>query len=116
MRVPPRSLVSLAVLGGAIATALAVSMSAGGRAPATTTPADSWRGLVGGERAPVFTGQRSIVVLRTPSVAQRLQYVRYATEAQERAWTSQAAAAQQQVLTILSLHGISVQPEFSYQR
>jgi hypothetical protein len=116
MRVPPRSLPSLVVLAGAVATALVVSMAAGGRAPATGVSAESWRGLVGGERAPVVTGGRSIVVLRTPSVAQRLRYVRYATEAQERSWTSQAAAAQQQVLTTLSLHGIPVQPDFSYQR
>jgi hypothetical protein len=116
MRVPRRSLPSLIVLAGAVAVALAVSVSAGGRAPAPVVAADAWRGLVGGERAPVANGQRSIVVLRTPSVADRLQQVRYATEAQERSWTSQAAAAQQQVLTTLSLHGIPVQPDFSYQR
>jgi hypothetical protein len=116
MRVPPRSLPSLVVVAGAVVVALFVSMSAGGREPATGISADAWRGLVGGERAPVVTGQRSIVVLRTPSVAQRLDHVRYATEAQERSWTSQAAAAQQQVLTTLNLHGIYVQPDFSYQR
>src|SRR5205823_12957519 len=116
MRVPPRSLPSLAVVAGAVGIALVVSMSAGGRAPASRLSPDAWRGLVGGERAQVITGQRSIVVLRPPSVARRLLYVRYATEAQERAWTSQAAAAQQQVLTTLSLHGISVQPDFSYER
>ena len=116
MRVPRRSLPSLVVLAGAVATALVVSMSAGGREPAKRISADAWRGLVGGERAQVFTGQRSIVVLHTPSVADRLRHVRYATEAQERSWTSQAAAAQQQVLTTLSLHGIPVQPDYTYQR
>jgi minor extracellular serine protease Vpr len=117
MRVPRRSLPSLIiVVAGAVATALVLSMSAGGREPATGISPDAWRGLVGGERAAVVTGQRSIVILRTPSVAQRLQHVRYATEAQERSWTSQAAAAQQQVLTTLALHGIPVQPEYTYQR
>jgi hypothetical protein len=116
MRVPRRSLPSLLVLAGAVAVALAVSVAAGGRSPAPILSADAWRGLVGGERAPVVTGQRSIVVLRTPSVAERLTQVRYATEEQERSWTSQAAAAQQQVLTTLSLHGIPVQPDFTYER
>ena len=50
----------------------------------------SWRGLVGGPRSAVPSGQRMIVVLHTPSVAQRLAKVKYATEAQERSWTSQA--------------------------
>jgi hypothetical protein len=116
MRMPPRSIPALIVLVGALAVTLVVSMAAHGREPAAAGTADAWRGLVGGERAPVIIGQRSIVVLRTPSVAQRLQHVHYATEAQERSWTSQAAAAQQQVLTILNIHGIAVQPEFSYQR
>lgn len=57
-----------------------------------------------------------IVVLSTPSVAQRIAHVRYATEAQERIWTSQAFAAQQQVLTTLAAEGISVRPDFSYAR
>ena len=39
---------------------------------------------------PCRPGSASIVVLHTPSVAQRLAKARYATEAQERAWTAQA--------------------------
>jgi len=57
-----------------------------------------------------------IVLLRTPSVAQRLAKLRFATEAQERVWTSQAFAAQQQVLTTLAAEGITVRPDFSYSR
>jgi subtilisin family serine protease len=57
-----------------------------------------------------------IVVLHTPSVAQRLAKAKYATEAQERSWTSQAYAAQQQVLTTLATLGITVHPDFSYSR
>jgi len=57
-----------------------------------------------------------IVVLNTPSVAQRLAKAKYATEAQERSWTSQAYAAQQQVLTTLATLGVTVHPDFSYSR
>ena len=55
-------------------------------------------------------------MLRTPSLGERLARARYATEARERVWTSQAAAAQQEVLTTLAIHGVLVRPDFSYQR
>ncbi|MDX6475525.1 MAG: minor extracellular serine protease Vpr, partial [Gaiellaceae bacterium] len=76
----------------------------------------SWRGLVGEPRSAVPTGQRMIVVLNTHSVAQRLAKVKFATEAQERSWTTQAYAAQQQVLTTLATLGITVHPDFNYSR
>ena len=116
MRVPARSAFALVVVAAGIAAALVATIAARGREPAPTVSAASWRGLVGGPRAPVPNGQRSIVVLRTPSVGQRLAHVRFATEAQERAWTSQASAAQQEVLTTLAIHGILVQPDFTYER
>src|SRR6476646_1818966 len=115
MRRPARAF-GLVVVVAAIAAALIATISARGREPASAATAGSWRGLVGGPRALVSNGQRSIVVLRTPSLAQRLAQVRYATEARERAWTSQAAAAQQEVLTTLAIHGILLRPEFTYRR
>jgi hypothetical protein len=114
MRVPRGSLV---LLGVAILTiVLGVTMSAGGRNSVAPQQPASWRGLVGGPRAAVPLEQRMIVVLHTPSVAGRLAKVRYATEAQERSWTTQAYAAQQQVLTTLAAEGITVRPNFSYSR
>ena len=114
MRVPRRSLV---LLGVAILTiVLGVTMTAGGRNSVAQQQPASWRGLVGGARAAVPLEQRMIVVLHTPSVAGRLAKVRYATEAQERSWTTQAFAAQQQVLTTLAAEGITVRPDFSYSR
>jgi subtilisin family serine protease len=112
MRAPRRlsGLVALAAAGAAVAVAVA----AGGDTPAPTTTAN-WRGLVGA-RADVALGGRFVVVLKTPSLGQRLATAGYATETQERAWTSQAFAAQRQVLTTLALEGASVQPEFSYAR
>jgi hypothetical protein len=111
----PRHSASLLVLVAVAVTAALVSTGARGREPTSASPAASWLGLVGEPRAPM-PGQRSIVVLQTPSVAQRLAQAHYATEAQERSWRSQAAAAQQQVLTSLALHGIPVHPDFRYER
>jgi subtilisin family serine protease len=78
--------------------------------------ATTWRGLVGEAHPQVTIGQRRIVVLRTPSVAQRLSAAKYATEQQERAWTAQAYAAQQQVLVNLAAHGLGVRPDYTYAR
>jgi hypothetical protein len=114
MRVPRHSALPL-VFVAVVMTAALVSTGARGREPSSAAPAGSWRGLVGEPRAPV-AGQRSIVVLRTPSVGQRLAQAHFATEAQERSWRSQAAAAQNEVLTSLALHGIPVSPDFTYQR
>jgi hypothetical protein len=95
---------------------LVATVSARGRDGTVASSTVSWRGLVGEPRAAVPNGQRSIVVLQTPSVAQRLAKAKYATEAQERSWTTQAYAAQQQVLTTLAAQGIAVRREFSYAR
>jgi hypothetical protein len=74
MRAQPRSLAALAAL--AVLAALFVfgglAVSAGGRGTTAVSGTASWRGLVGGARAPVPLGQHMIVVLHTPSVAQRL--------------------------------------------
>jgi subtilisin family serine protease len=78
--------------------------------------ATTWRGLVGEAHPQVTIGQRRVVVLRTPSVAQRLAKAKYATEQQERAWAAQAYAAQQQVLVTLAAHGLGVRPDFTYAR
>jgi subtilisin family serine protease len=112
MRAPRR--LSFLVAIAAVAGGLAVALAAGGTDPSGTTTA-SWRGLVD-TRADVSLAGRYVVVLKTPSLGQRLATEGYATEAQERAWTSQAFAAQRQVLTTLALEGASVQPEFSYAR
>jgi minor extracellular serine protease Vpr len=114
MRVLRRSLGLLVVL--LLTILIGAAVGARERNSAAVRSAVSWRGLVGGPRAVVPSGQRMIVVLQTPSVAQRLARVRYATEAQERSWTSQAYAAQRQVLTTLAAQGITVTPDFTYGR
>ena len=78
--------------------------------------ATTWRGLVGEAHPQVDLGNERIVVLRTPSVAQRIEVAKFATEQQERGWTAQAYAAQQQVLADLSEHGLGVRPDYSFAR
>jgi hypothetical protein len=75
-----------------------------------------WQGLVGDAHPSVSTEQRQIVVLKTPSVAERLAKVGYATEDDERRWSAQAFAVQQQVLTLLAGRGLGVRPDFSYSK
>jgi len=115
MRRHPRS-VALVLAAGVAAVALGVTVSARGRGETATLPQASWLGLVGGARGATPSGQRMIVVLRTPSVAQRLAKVRYATEAQERAWSTQAVAAQKEALLSLAAHGLQIRPDYSFTR
>ena len=79
----------------AIAVAAVVTATHGGRTIPAYSEATTWRGLVGEAHPQVTIGERRVVVLRTPSVAQRLLRAKFATEQQERAWTAQAYAAQQ---------------------
>src|SRR5438552_10419619 len=115
MRVLPRSVAVLALVGIALAFGvIAVSPGGGERAPAPSV--GSWRGLVGQPRAAVPTGSRLIVVLSIPSVGQKLAKARYATEAQERAWWAGAYAAQKEVLLKLAALGINIRPDYSFYR
>src|SRR5258707_5705921 len=114
MRVPRRSVALLAV--AILTVVLGATVVARGRDGTGQLSPVSWRGLVGDPRSAVPSGQRMIVVLHTPSVAQRLAKAKYATEGQERSWTSQAYAAQQQVLTTLASCGDAVHPVFGYWR
>src|SRR5689334_406871 len=100
----------------AIATAAIVTVQHSDRQIPSYTEAATWRGLVGEAHPQVAIGNRRIVVLRTPSVAQRLAAAKFATEAEERAWAADAYAAQQQVLVTLAAHGLGVRPDFSYAR
>src|SRR5437867_3340936 len=79
--------------------------------------APSWRGLIGDGRPQVPIGQRMIVVLRAPSLGQRLAAAGgTATESQERAWTAAALATQAHLLAFLAANGVYLRPEFRYAR
>src|SRR5256714_13365704 len=115
MRMRPRPSLGVPVLV-AIAVVAAVTATHGGRTIPAYSEATTWRGLLGEAHPQVTIGERRVVVLRTPSVAQRLLRAKFATEQQERAWTAQAYAAQQQVLVSLAAHGLGVRPDYSYAR
>jgi hypothetical protein len=85
--------------------------------PTETSDAVSWHGLAGSARPQVSVGQRMIVVLKTPSLAERVARAGgRATDAHERQWTAAAVAAQKQVLAALAQHGIQVRVEQWYSR
>ena len=82
-----------------------------------TSQASAWRGLVGGARPSVEIGQRMLVVLRAPSLAQRVAaHGGLATQRQEHVWTRDAIGTQKRLLTELQIHGIRIRPEFSFAR
>ncbi len=109
-----RLLVLVAIAAGAWVTVRSKPSPAPVSAGAVST--SSWRGLVGGSHPSVGLGGQTIVVLRTPSVAQRLAAAGFASESVERSWAAEAFAAQQQILTQLARHGLTVRPEYSYAR
>jgi subtilisin family serine protease len=87
--------------------------------PATAPEASvqgSWSGIVGSQRPALPAVNRMIVVLRVPSVAQRVETAKAATESAERRWAAEDFAAQQQVLTQLARHGLTTRPDYSYAR
>src|SRR5947207_145855 len=105
----------LAALAG-----LAFVIGAGGTsstAPTLSSSAGAWRGLAGSARPQVDLGQRVIVVLKAPSLAQRVAGAGgRATDSQERQWTTAALAAQQQVLARVAQHGVQVRVDYYYSR
>ena len=98
----------------------AVLVAAGGRLDARTsddgTPV-SWAGLAGAPRPRVAIGQRMIVVLRTPSLAERVAAAGgRAADADQRRWTAQARATEQLVLSKLGVQGLPVTPDYTFER
>jgi subtilisin family serine protease len=79
--------------------------------------ASAWSGLVGSERPEVAVGERVIVVLKGPSLAQRVARAGgLAGSVQQRRWTAAALATQQQLIAELALKGVPVRPTFTYTR
>jgi subtilisin family serine protease len=100
------------------ATLLSVAAGAGGAGhDPVRGAAAAWRGLVGAPRQEVAVGQRAIVVLKTPSLADQVARAGgRATEAQHRRWTAAAQAATQQLIAKLAAQGGLVRPEYVYAR
>lgn len=107
------------LLAGGALVALVVGV-AGGHAqeqpPAQAVDEAGWQGVLG-VRAPVSTAQRFIVLLRSPSVAQRVRAAGgRVTEREMRAWSAGAVAQQEQFLARLNAAGARVAPEYRYTR
>ena len=107
----------LAAIAALVAVALLAAAGGRGADEREQTSAGAWRGLVGAERADVAVGERMIVVLRYPSLADRVRQAGgVATEAAMRRWTAAALASQSQIAARLSEEGIQLVPEFIYTR
>src|SRR5438552_7529367 len=108
------------LLGLLVVSATAVLLATGGKSagqlPVPATSASAWRGLVG-SRPRVAPSRRVIVVLKTPSLAQRVAAAGgvVGTE-QERAWTGSVLTAQKLLVTRLAFSGISIHPDYSFAR
>src|SRR5215471_3015279 len=104
-------------LAALVAVVIALSGAAVGRtAGGAALSAAGWQGLLGFRPVPQL-GDREIVVLKLPSLADRVRAAGgTVTETQEKAWTRGAEQAQRRVLRRLSAVGVPVQPEQSYVR
>jgi subtilisin family serine protease len=112
-RIAPPAIIALA------ATVLVVGFGvSGAKTRSVSSEASSWRGLVGGPRPRVTVGQRVLVVLKAPSLAQRVAANGgVASQRDERFWTKAALAAQRQLLSVLSTRGIRPRTlDFSFTR
>jgi subtilisin family serine protease len=109
-------MIVLAVVGGTLAV-VATREGTSGSVEGSDVPAAGWRGLVSATRSQVAVGQRVIVLLRAPSLADRVARAGgAATNVQEKRWTQAAIAAQQEVLADLAFRGVAVRPERRFTR
>jgi subtilisin family serine protease len=112
----PLQALPLAVLAVGVAAALIAVGGHGGKAAATAS-VSRWQGLAGEQRPRVSVGQRMIVLLKAPALADRLALVGgLATTEQERRWTAAALTAQKLLISRLAVEGVVVQPEYTYTR
>jgi subtilisin family serine protease len=115
---PSREPINALVLAAFAVVITAVLIAAGGGGHSTQVEAEpSWQGLAGSQRPRVAVGQRVIVLLKAPALADRVGRAGgLATSEQERQWTESALARQKLLVARLRVQGIVVQPEFSYTR
>jgi minor extracellular serine protease Vpr len=115
---PRREPFNALVLAALAVVITAVLIAAGGGDDAQPVAQEpSWQGLAGAQRPRVAVGQRVIVLLKAPALADRVGHAGgLATSEQERDWTESALATQKLLVARLRVQGIVVQPEFSYTR
>jgi minor extracellular serine protease Vpr len=110
---------ALTLLAVAVTVALlAFSGQGTGHATPPAAPAapSRWRGLVGA-RPRVTVGQRVIVVLKAPSLAQRVAAAGGRVgDQRERAWSNAALASQRLLISKLAIEGVTIRPEHTFTR
>jgi len=109
-----------AILAALAALLVVLAAGAGARAqePQSATALDEagWQGVLG-VRPAVSTAQRYVVVLRAPSLADRVRDSGgAATEAEMRAWTAELIGQQEQFLARMASRGARIPPEHRYVR
>src|SRR5262249_44772977 len=116
-RAEPRHALLLAlVAAGATLVLLATEGKSAGQPSTPPAAAAGWRGLVG-SRPRVSIGQRFIVVLKTPSLAQRVERAGgIVGTRQERQWTDTVLASQKLLVSRLALRGVTIRPDYSFAR
>jgi subtilisin family serine protease len=98
-----------------VVTAVLIAAGGGSRHHPASSGLPSWQGLAGAQRPRVAVGQRVIVVLKAPALADRVGNAGgLATSEEEQRWTETALAAQKLLVARLRVEGVVVQPEFSY--
>src|SRR6266498_1962267 len=100
------------------ATAAVLALAAGRQAIHAAEPASPvrWQGLVGdGPRPSVSIGQRVIVLLKSPSLSERVvARGGVASTQQEQSWAESLLAQQRLLRSRLEVQGIDIHPEFSF--
>ncbi len=113
MRWRGNQIATLTVVALAMTLLLVAAGGRGAQPFALRAAASSWRGLFGA-RPQVALGDRMIVVLRAPSLADRAGRGAARSIADERRFTAGAYAAQQQLLARLAAKGARIAPAFRY--
>src|SRR5215208_4755834 len=117
---PRRPLSELAVLLVVAVAATVLAVGARGVETEQLGPpaeAAAWMGLVGGEPAEVDLGQRVVVVLNVPSLADRVRDAGgRADDRQHRKWTRAARSAQKLFIARMTIEGARIETDLSFTR
>src|SRR5687768_2349124 len=119
MRMPRRPRLARTTMLGAVAalaTALVLVGPVQGAAESVARAAGAWQTVFGDRPAPAFE-RRMVVVLASPSLADRMTAASGNTSAEDqRRWTADAEAQQKLLLEALASRGITLKREFVFTR
>jgi minor extracellular serine protease Vpr len=116
MRTPPRPRLARFAALGAVATAATALVAAGAVQGAGESLARAWHAVLG-ERPPAAYSERVIVVLSTPSLADRFSALQRAPSARDqRRWSAEADAQQRALVAGLRQRGIEIRRDYVYTR